>query len=90
MLVHNKCGDEYYKATRTDNGVQKGIRITKREALNRVRNGRDVIANSKSAAKKLAKDAFGNAKVYFEIHSNVPKALYHFHDKLHHVYHIFF
>lgn len=76
VLVHNSCGDKYYKATRTDGGVQQGMEITKKEALNRVRHGNDVIANSRSAAKKLAKDAFGNSRVYSEIHKSVSNSIH--------------
>ena len=90
VLVHNSCGDKYYKATRTDGGVQQGMEITKKEALNRVRHGNDVIANSRSAAKKLAKDAFGNSRVYSEIHKSISNAMYHFHDASNHFFHIFF
>ena len=90
VLVHNLCTNKYYKATRTDTGVKKGVEITKKEALKQIRNGNDVIASSKSAAKRLAKDAFGNAKPYSEIHSYISNAMYHFHDKMHHIYHIFY
>ena len=89
ILVHNKCS-KYYKATRTDDGVMQGAEITKKQALNRIRSGKDVIANSRSAAKSLAKNAFGNSKVYSEIHPKVPNAMYHFHDDMNHIFHVFF
>ncbi len=89
VLVHNLCS-KYYKATRTDDVVMQGAEITKKQALNRIRSGKDVIANSRSAAKKLAKNAFGNSKVYSEIHHKVPNAMYHFHDDMNHIFHVFF
>lgn len=54
ILVHNKCA-KYYKATRTDDGVVQGAEITKKQALNRLRNGKDVITSSRSAAKNLGR-----------------------------------
>ena len=89
ILVHNLCAKKYYKATRTDNSIIRGSKITKSQALNRIRKGKDVIANSRSAAKALAKDAFGNSKFIKEIH-NLPNAMWHYHDKARHFYHVFF
>ena len=88
VLVHNKC--KYYEATRTENGIVKGREITKKQALNRVRSGKDVLTNSKSSAKALAKNAFGYNKVYSEIHNNLNNPMAHFHDGQNHIYHIFF
>ena len=62
VLVHNRC--KYYEATRSEKGILKGKQITKKQALERVRRGDDVLANSRAAAKSLAKDAFGDSKVY--------------------------
>ena len=89
VLVHNRC-EKYYKATRTDNGIKQGAEITKKQALNRLRNGKDVLVNTKSVAKSIAKKAFGNAKVYSEIHPTIPNAMNHFHDGVNHIYHIFY
>ena len=89
VLVHNRC-EKYHKATRTDNGIKQGAEITKKQALNRLRNGKDVFVNTKSVAKSLAKKAFGNAKVYSEIHPTIPNAMNHFHDGVNHIYHIFY
>ena len=88
VLVHNRC--EYFEATRTENGVKRGRQITKKEALNRVRSGKDVLTNSKASAKSLAKNAFGNSKVYSEIHESLINPMAHFHDGNHHIYHVFF
>lgn len=88
VLVHNKC--KYYEATRTDGGIERGREITKKQALNRVRNGKDVLTSSRSSAKALAKNAFGNARAYSEIHSNLTNPMMHFHDMRNHFYHIFF
>ena len=89
VLVHNRC-EKYYKATRTDNGIKQGTEITKKQALDRLRNGKDVLVNTKSVAKSLAKKVFGNAEVYSEIHPTVPNAMNHFHDAVNHIYHIFY
>ena len=89
VLVHNRC-EKYYKATRTDDGIKQGAEITKKQALNGLRNGKDVLVNTKSVAKSLAKKAFGNAKVYSEIHPTIPNAMNHFHDGVNHIYHIFY
>jgi len=89
VLTHNKCS-KYYKATRTDDGIVQGAEITKKQALNRLKNGKDVLVNSKSTAKNLAKDVFGNSKVYSEIHPEIPNAMHHFHDGKHHFFHIFY
>ena len=88
VLVHNAC--KYYEATRTKDGIVRGREITKKQALNRVRNGKDVLTNSRSSAKALAKKAFGNSKVYSEIHDNLYNAMAHFHDSKNHIYHIFY
>ncbi len=88
VLVHNSC-KKYHKATRSDSGVEIGPQISQRQALDRVRSGKDVYANSRAAAKTIAKKAFGNAKVYSEIHVSVPGAQWHFHDRVHHVFHVF-
>ena len=89
VLVHNKaCA--YYKANRQNGKVVRGQRITKKQALNRIRKGKDVISSSRAGAKSLAKNAFGNSKVYSEIHSYIDNAMKHFHDGMHHIYHIFF
>ena len=71
-------------------GIKQGAEITKKQALNRLRNGKDVLVNTKSVAKSLAKKAFGNAKVYSEIHPTIPNAMNHFHDGINHIYHIFY
>ena len=87
--MHNKaCA--YYKANRQNGKVVRGQRITKKQALNRIRKGKDVISSSRAGAKSLAKNAFGNSKVYSEIHSYIDNAMKHFHDGMHHIYHIFF
>ena len=91
IIVHNgPCNTKFYKANRTESGIQRGTEITRKQALQRVRNGNDVLTTSRSSAKKLAKDAFGNSKVYSEIHNKIPNAMKHFHDSVHHFYHIFF
>ena len=86
VLVHNRC--KYYEATRSEEGIIKGKQITKKQALERVRRGDDVLANSRSAAKTLAKDAFGNSKVYQEIHEYLRNPMMHFHDDNNHIFHI--
>ncbi len=88
ILAHNSC--KYYEATRTENGIIKGKEITRKQALQRLRDGEDVIATTRSGAKSLAKKAFGNSKVYSEIHANINNAMYHFHDKVNHIYHVFY
>lgn len=91
IIVHNgPCNSKFYKATRTDTGIQRGAEITRKQALQQVRAGKDVLATSRSSAKRLAKDAFGNSKVYFDIHKHIPNAMKHFHDNSNHIYHIFF
>ena len=89
VLVHNKFG-KYYKATRTDGGIDIGEQISKKQALSRLRNGKDVYVKFRSVAKTLAKNAFGNSKVYWEIHKSVPNAMKHFHDAANHFFHVFF
>ena len=89
VLVHNKCS-KYYQATRTDSGISKGIEISKKQALERIRNGKDVIASSKSGAKSLVKTAFGNSRPYCEIHPNLANAMKHFHDSANHFFHVFY
>lgn len=89
VLVHNSCR-KYYDATRTDNGVDIGQQISKNQALQRIRSGGDVYANSRSAAKALVKDAFGNSKAYWEVHIELPNAMKHFHDASNHFFHVFF
>ena len=89
VLAHNRCG-KYYEAKITDSGIQKGAEITRKQALNSIRNGQDVLASSKSVAKSLAKDAFGNSKVISEIHKKIPNAMWHFHDERNHIFHVFF
>ena len=88
VLVHNVC--KYYETMRTEKRVVRGREITKKQALNRVRNGKDVLTNSRSSAKALAKKAFGNSKVYSGIHDNLYNAMAHFHDSKNHIYHIFY
>ena len=88
VLVHNSCS-KYYKATRSDTGIEIGTQISPKQALNRLRNGKDVYANSRNAAKKIAKKAFGNSNVYSEIHHNIPNARWHFHDRKNHIFHVF-
>ena len=91
IIVHNgSCNSKFYEATRTEGGVQRGEEITRNQALQRVRSGKDVLTTSRSSAKKLVKDAFGNSRAYSEIHKNIPKAMKHFHDAANHFYHIFF
>ena len=91
IIVHNgSCNSKFYEATRTEGGVQRGAEITRNQALQRVRSGKDVLTTSRSSAKKLVKDAFGNSRAYSEIHKNIPKAMKHFHDAANHFYHIFF
>ena len=53
VLVHNVC--KYYETMRTEKRVVRGREITKKPALNRVRNAKDVLADSRSSAKELAK-----------------------------------
>ena len=91
ILVHNgPCNNEFYKATRTDTGIQRGTKITRKQALQQVRAGKDVLTTSRASAKSLAKDAFGNSKPYFDFHEQIPNAMKHFHDDANHFYHIFF
>ena len=91
IIVHNgPCNSKFYKATRTDTGIQRGAEITRKQALQQVRAGKDVLATSRSSAKRLVKDAFGNSKAYSEIHKQIPNAMKHFHDASNHIYHIFF
>ncbi len=91
LLVHNgPCNSKFYKATRTDTGVQRGAEITRKQALQRIRNGDDVLTTSRSSAKSLVKDAFGNSRAYSEIHNQIPNAMKHFHDASNHFYHVFF
>ena len=68
----------------------KENKLLKKQALERVRRGDDVLANSRSAAKTLAKDAFGNSKVYQEIHEYLRNPMMHFHDDNNHIFHIFY
>lgn len=89
VLVHNTC-KKYYKATRSDDGIKVGNQLSESQALNRLRNGKDVYANSRSAAKSLAKRAYGNSRVFDEIHEYLFRPKWHFHDRIHHSYHIFF
>ena len=72
------------------NGLQIGQQISKNQALQRIRSGGDVYANSRSAAKALVKDAFGNSKAYWEVHIELPNAMKHFHDASNHFFHVFF
>ena len=88
VLVHNKC--RYYEAERTSKGIEKGREISKRQALDRLRKGKDVLTNSKSSAKALAKKVYGNSRVYSEIHMDLANPMTHFHDKNNHFYHVFF
>ena len=88
VLAHNVC--KYYETMRTEKRVVRGREITKKPALNRVRNAKDVLADSRSSAKALAKKAFGNSKVYSGIHDNLYNAMAHFHDSKNHIYHIFY
>ena len=91
VLVHNgPCNSKFYKATRTDTGIQRGAEITRKQALQQIRAGKDVLTTSRSSAKSLVKDAFGNSKAYSEIHKQIPNAMKHFHDASNHFYHIFF
>ncbi len=92
VLVHNgDCNPKFFKATRTtSNGVQKGAEITRKKALQQLRAGKDVMTTSRSSAKRLVKDAFGNSKAYSDIHKQIPKAMNHFHDATNHFYHVFF
>ena len=91
VLVHNgSCDTEFFKATRTDKGVKKGSKITRKQALQRVRSRKDVLATSRSSAKGLVKDAFGDSKAYSEIHKEIPGAMKHFHDDSNHFFHVFF
>ena len=88
VLTHNKC--RYYEAERTSKGIEKGREISQRQALDRLRKGKDVLANSKSYAKALAKKAYGNSRVYSEVHMDLTNPMTHFHDKNNHFYHVFF
>jgi intein/homing endonuclease len=91
ILVHNgPCNSKFYKATRTDTGVQRGAEITRKQALQQIRAGKDVLTTSRSSAKSLVKDAFGNSKAYFDFHEQIPNAMKHFHDASNHFYHVFF
>ena len=89
ILVHNSC-KKYYKATRTDTGIEIGPEISKKQALSRVRKGGDVYANSRSAAKSLAKDAYGKSRVIDDFHEYLVNPKKHFHDSKHHPFHIFY
>lgn len=86
--MHNKC--KYFEATRTDEGIVKGREITKKQALNRVKNGNDVLTNSRASEKTFAKNVFGNSRVYAEIHEKLINPIMHFHEVNNYVYHIFF
>ena len=55
-----------------------------------LRKGKDVLTNSKSYAKALAKKAYGNSRVYSEVHMDLTNPMTHFHDKNNHFYHVFF
>lgn len=88
VLTHNKC--RYYEAERTSKGIEKGREISQRQALDRLRKGKDVLTNSKSYAKALAKKAYGNSRVYSEVHMDLTNPMTHFHDKNNHFYHVFF
>ena len=91
LVVHNgTCGSRFYKATRTDTGIQRGAEITRKQALQQIRAGKDVLTTSRASAKRLVKDAFGNAKAYKDIHIKIPNAMTHFHDAAHHFFHVFF
>lgn len=89
MLVHNACA-KFYKATRVDDGLQIGSQITRKQAINMVRNGKDVYTSTRSAAKSLIKDAFADGRVYWEIHDELVNAVKHFHNRAHHIAHVFF
>ncbi|MCL1824618.1 MAG: DUF6531 domain-containing protein [Betaproteobacteria bacterium] len=46
-----------FKAKRTQKGVEKGSRISKKEAIRRVRSGEDVLVSTKQEAKAIARAA---------------------------------
>ena len=90
VLVHNSCNAKYNAVSREGNGLRIGDQLTKKQAIRRIQNGQDVLANSRSAAKSLVKSAFKDGHIYSDIHRKIPGALYHFHNSAHHYFHVFY
>ena len=93
--VHNvNCG-KIYEASLVPGaggGVTPGRLLTNREALDAIRRGYDVIADSRNLAKGLAKSASGsNRAIGSEIHGNPADGfLNHFHPDPRNGSHIFY
>ena len=82
VLTHNKC--RYYEAEdfSKDGKLSVGKEITKKQAIQRVKNGKNVYANSRVAAKSLAKSV--GVKGAAMRHVSVKSGYYnHFHDARH-------
>lgn len=82
VLTHNKC--RYYEAEdfSKDGKLSVGKEITKKQAIQRVKNGKNVYANSRAAAKSLAKSVGVKGAAMRHVAIN-PGYYNHFHDARH-------
>ena len=79
-MVHNRC--KYFEANRVGDDYVKGKEITRKQALNRLRNNESVWVDSRSGAKSLAKSIGIKGKAMR--HSAHQIGYYnHFHDGVH-------
>ncbi len=91
LWVHNKCWAAHLTPGE-DGGVKPGNFLTFKQALDRIRRGLDVITDSRSEAKSLAKTASGNGSFNGpEIHGGVNDGYFwHFHPDPRTGSHIFY